>query len=575
MSAPAVAGRPGPAWLWGPATGSEALPRRPEALPDGYFQASEAWFPDLGSGGRGPGFAKIVPVTVRKTATHLGVQFALVREEGADGRREPYQVRGDAMIPWYEGCLLLEAMETAPRSNVDWHRSLSSILGRERSKAKDRETALSAAAYVKRALMGVAVTGSKYKDEAGKEWNFRRDLQEVTQAVCQAEVEEAPGDNFGVREVAGYLPPWEAFCHPRCGIYQDFYLIRWAARFAAVDYKDTENGAEEPGATWEPDECLPPHLDGMRIAAKRRWLAKQTRKEEDEKEKLLRKRKQGDDRMQSPAGSTAGVTAGVCLGTERGGAVGSTASAEATPLKRLRAEDDSSDARKLWDAIVAATEGSIGNKEELRWQPGGGGLWSQICRLVDGCGEERRQTVIGAIVQRLIDGANGGPHSSSTRLSTLTVCEFIKGKKVLPTKVASAIANFARELSDDHEKAANVASGCVSWVLVHMFPQPKEVGWGWSKQGWTWKMWWELAKEYIQAFSAPVAFAIYRTVLDLMVKEASGKLIRDMPAWNEDPERIKELRRRLCKTSGMDEKELDVKLGQYGIDEPPRPLLGV
>lgn len=30
-----------------------------------------------------------------------------------------------------------------------------------------------------------------------------------------------------VKDIIDFMPPWEAFCTKRCGLYQDFYLVLW------------------------------------------------------------------------------------------------------------------------------------------------------------------------------------------------------------------------------------------------------------------------------------------------------------------------------------------------------------
>merc|ERR1712060_178572 len=96
---------------------------------------------------------------------------------------------------------------------------------------------------------------------------------------------------FKIRDITGYLPPWEAFCNEKCGFYQDFYQVRWEYPFSEVDYSRVENGCMATvGATWEPDECLPAHLDPLRLAAKRAWIKTQREKEKQTADEKLRER---------------------------------------------------------------------------------------------------------------------------------------------------------------------------------------------------------------------------------------------------------------------------------------------
>merc|ERR1711865_410815 len=81
---------------------------------------------------------------------------------------------------------------------------------------------------------------------------------------------------FKIDKLCKYMPPWEAFCHPKCGYYQDFYQVQWSHPFSEIDYGQCENGCSDLiGATWEPDECLPACLDRFRVQAKRAWHTQQ------------------------------------------------------------------------------------------------------------------------------------------------------------------------------------------------------------------------------------------------------------------------------------------------------------
>merc|ERR1712146_215032 len=107
--------------------------------------------------------------------------------------------------------------------------------------------------------MSKAVTGPTVVDDLGNKFNHRRPIQKLKDDGLE---EGQDGDGyFKFETLDGYLPPWEAFLHPECGLYQDFFRVRWGPR--------QSNGAEKMEnvtATWEPDECLPSCLDNLRIA---------------------------------------------------------------------------------------------------------------------------------------------------------------------------------------------------------------------------------------------------------------------------------------------------------------------
>jgi hypothetical protein len=78
--------------------------------------------------------------------------------------------------------------------------------------------------------------------------------------------------SYAVQGLDDYMPPWEAALHKRCGLYQDYYLVHWAAPHDADDLDEVEAGSNVAGCSWEPDECLPDEMDIYRVAAKKRWV---------------------------------------------------------------------------------------------------------------------------------------------------------------------------------------------------------------------------------------------------------------------------------------------------------------
>lgn len=220
-------------------------------------------------GARGPEFSRITNATFICAKG----ENVLIAEGGATR-----EVSRHMLLPWYEGLLLLEELVTSregPAASEHFQASwvdqdLKTVLQKERAKFGGE---ISGATYMDRALVTTAVTGSRFVDSEGKEHAYRRFNLRADDAKL-VDGEEGEG-MFKVEKISGYMPPWEAFCHKRCGLYQDFYQVRWAYPFSEVDYGKVENGCSgQRGATWEPDECLPSGLDPIRLAAKRIWINK-------------------------------------------------------------------------------------------------------------------------------------------------------------------------------------------------------------------------------------------------------------------------------------------------------------
>lgn len=205
------------------------------------------------------------------------------------------------VLPWYEGLLLIEQMErskgTPDRLHAHWcGDELLKVLEHERAKFKNGF--LSSALYIERRLLNVAVTGGSFVDKDNRR-TYRRESVKADDEAANAEgVQEGPF--FKVKEIIGYLPPWEAFCHEKCGFYQDFYEVRWEFPFSEVDYSRVENGSDTTtGATWEPDENLPFQLDSLRIEAKKDWISK--RRAHEQRIASVAKRKAAEKEPDRPA----------------------------------------------------------------------------------------------------------------------------------------------------------------------------------------------------------------------------------------------------------------------------------
>lgn len=264
-----------PVWVWS-AVGANVPFRHPSEIPVQVGSAKASFGDDI----RGPRIARISAATLLQSK---GLT-CLIAERGATR-----EVPKSQILTWYEGLLLLQELETAQGPNhisASWcDEELRTILQEQRTKFRH----LSAALYAERKLATVAVTGVRFVDADDKEYSFRR---ENVRADAKFNYQPHPdqGDGyFQIRDVIGYLPPWEAFCHSKCGFYQDFYSVRWAHPFSEVDYSSVENGCSAlTGVTWEPDECLPSYLDPLRAVAKRTWIKSRREREHRMNDERLR-----------------------------------------------------------------------------------------------------------------------------------------------------------------------------------------------------------------------------------------------------------------------------------------------
>mmetsp|Transcript_27428 Transcript_27428/g.63376 ORF Transcript_27428/g.63376 Transcript_27428/m.63376 type:complete len:668 (-) Transcript_27428:81-2084(-) len=226
----------------------------------------------------GPWSNRISPGRVSsRSSKDSTVMVSAKLADGAKPVTKDFKVEEEKLLPWDEGFLVLEFLqrqEIAPA----WCQPLMIALEKYRQKKEKDGGELSSAAYVESRLLDTSVTGRAYEDSEGQMHHHRR----TPMRPWQVPADGKEGDGlFKVKEVLAYLPPWEAWLHPKCRLYQDFFKVLWASPYEQTEYGDTENGVEgEPGTTWEPDECLPDSLDALRVEAKRRWVVQQREKEQ-------------------------------------------------------------------------------------------------------------------------------------------------------------------------------------------------------------------------------------------------------------------------------------------------------
>jgi hypothetical protein len=221
----------------------------------------------------GPYFARLIPVEVlsdlKGDLQNTVVSVRSIASGKSHGK--VYELLHRLTLPWYEGCLVVDTMQRHSVKPSWLDQQLETIVHgfRQRQTNKDFNSYL----YVKSKLLQVAVTGPSFLGGDGNEHNHRRQTSaKQLELVAGTDIEP---DRYGATEVVGYLPPWEAILHKKCGLYQDYYLIKWAPPHDTANLADTESGSDMPGCSWEPDECLPEDMDADRISAKSTWLSRQ------------------------------------------------------------------------------------------------------------------------------------------------------------------------------------------------------------------------------------------------------------------------------------------------------------
>ncbi|CAE6914752.1 unnamed protein product [Symbiodinium sp. CCMP2592] len=216
----------------------------------------------------------------------------VTREDGSS-----HEVPRTRVIAWYEGLLVLQELEARRDARITWFDDrFRKLLTQERKKRK-----VSGILYLEKKLLNLSVTGKRFEDAEGISFVHRR--PGVKDADIPEDKDEDPTpDGFRIADITGYMPPWEAWCHEHAGFYQDFYRVHWqddkGTAWAGMNLSKVENGAAEAGSTWEPDDCIPASLDGMRLREKTRWLKR--KHEQEQKEKAEKDKEEAERRPEPP-----------------------------------------------------------------------------------------------------------------------------------------------------------------------------------------------------------------------------------------------------------------------------------
>ena len=275
-------------WIWDPVDANSPF-KHPQDIPENdEVMATECFM----AGKTGPRLNKLSKATLQKQTGNLAM---VTREDGSS-----HEVLRTRVLYWYEGLLVLQELEAKRDARITWFDDrFRKLLLQERKKRGK----VSGILYLEKKLLNVSVTGSRFVDDAGAAFVHRRSGVKDTDVPEDWDEDAMPG-RFRIADITGYMPPWEAWCHEHAGFYQDFYRVLWkddkGTAWAGMNLSKVENGAEA-GSTWEPDDCIPASLDGMRLREKTRWLKRKHDQEQKEKAEKDKEEAAAERRPEPPA----------------------------------------------------------------------------------------------------------------------------------------------------------------------------------------------------------------------------------------------------------------------------------
>lgn len=142
------------------------------------------------------------------------------------------------------------------------------------------------------------------------------------------------------------------------------------------------------------------------------------------------------------------------------------------------------------------------------------------------------------------------------------VAELVKGHRLKLSSVEVVLATFGDNL--DGLLALNEEAWQVyAFFLMHVYPKPKESGWGWSRVGWSWASWWQFVEKCIGNLEGSKAFDVVAMILRL-IQDREGTPLVEVPIWS-DGEKLSRMTGKLAELGDCTPDEVVERLGEAGV----------
>lgn len=102
-----------------------------------------------------------------------------------------------------------------------------------------------------------------------------------------------------------------------------------------------------------------------------------------------------------------------------------------------------------------------------------------------------------------------------------------------------------------------------AFFLMHVYPKPKESGWGWSRVGWSWASWWQFVEKCIGNLEGSKAFDVVAMILRL-IQDREGTPLAEVAIWS-DGEKLSRITSKLAELGDCTPDEVVERLGEAGV----------
>jgi len=148
-------------------------------------------------------------------------------------------------------------------------------------------------------------------------------------------------------------------------------------------------------------------------------------------------------------------------------------------------------------------------------------------------------------------------------LAPLVAAELCKAHKIKTRSMEEALISFGPNLDGIvamNEDAWHVYSN----FLVHVSPKPAASGWGWSRVGWSWTVWWQFVEKCTQSLDPSRAYDVIALILRL-IQDREGQPLGQLPSWTEGV-KLQKVIEKLSDLSGSEHVEVLDRLSLQGVD---------
>lgn len=142
------------------------------------------------------------------------------------------------------------------------------------------------------------------------------------------------------------------------------------------------------------------------------------------------------------------------------------------------------------------------------------------------------------------------------------VAELMKNHRIKLKSVEEVLGAFGENL--DGILALNEEAWQVyAFFLMHVFPKPKDAGWGWSRVGWSWLSWWQFVEKCISTLEGSKAFDVVAMILRL-IQDREGMPLAEVQTWS-DGEKLSRMTGKLAELGSCTPDEVVERLGEAGV----------